>query len=453
MSSEIINLDPHAVVREHNGAIFVARKVEDAQKFKIAALIRAGAFHDTIPGIAHFFEHMPFEQSQHFSNDGISQFFIEKGGFINAVTGYDSTIYHGETFGENAKDAVYGIAELVRTASFDAKRVVNEAKTIMTEWARSEMRETSRRFRKFLETILGNQAPHAIIGTPESILSITSDDLEKFHANNYTTDNLIVYMQGNFEQERMLDEAIRQFDLPRGPRNSIGIPTPFCSTTSFTPIPDAIATHTSILLPTRSRQSIGVIQAAEDMCQRILTSPQGKLLTEARLDKRLVYGVDISFTGSLRWTMKLIEFDAFPAKVGEICEIIMRQVSQMATNPDETLFNRIKKNEVPAYEDYLKRNSEKDPRYEVPNILANNTVLPRDSFLESMRALNLEDVSKYAQTFLATGPVSVCYEGNNNPNFPDHNTLMSMRPPARPKPAAIHATNTAQLDKYGISSS
>ncbi|MDR3450422.1 MAG: pitrilysin family protein [Alphaproteobacteria bacterium] len=431
MAIVIENQDTQALVQIHNDAVFVARKAKAASQFKIAALIAAGALHDRIPGTAHFFEHLPFEKTAHFQDGGIHPFFVDRGGYINAYTNYDTTVYHASVLNKNFREGIYGVADLVCHPILEAHRVTREAQTITTEWAMGEMQQGRSRFRQFLRTTLGNHNPHPVVGFPESITSITVADLDSFYRAHYTMGNLIVYMQGDGDQKEMIDTAIEQFSLPPGNRNLLGPQYSFQSATSFVQLSHVVATHMAILFPSFTAGAAAKTNIGSQFSHLMLQAMDGPLMREARQEKRLVYGVTVGSDRNTRYGMDSIEVDAFPEKTPEICEVIMRQTSAMAETPDESLFDKLKKNRVANFTDYIAKNDENTPSDEARNIMLTHVVEARDTLLKNTIAATIDDVAAYMGEYYAQGPVAVLYEGKIDDRFPDHEALIAMRQPVR----------------------
>lgn len=68
---------------------------DNANNASVAMLVKIGYFQDTIPGIAHFLEHMLFNGTKKYPNEKEFMSFIEKyNGCSNAYTTHDHTLYH-----------------------------------------------------------------------------------------------------------------------------------------------------------------------------------------------------------------------------------------------------------------------------------------------------------------------------------------------------------------------
>ena len=390
-----------------------------------------------IPGIAHFFEHLPFNITANFKDGEIFKFFQDRGGYLNAFTAYDATIYHGEVQKDHFKDGIRGIAELVCNPVFEEKRIADEAKTIVTEWAMRQGMQGIQRYARNRRASLGTNDPNEVIGTPDSIQSIKQENVVDFYQRHYTSDNLIVYMQGNMDPTQLLEEGIKHFSLPRGIRTELPSIYAFQPSTLPVGIPDAAATHATLLFPGLPFGAPPTIDQTAKICGQMICSIEGDLLKEARFDKRLVYGMGNNGDHTLSWGFEGIEFDAFPDKVPEVCEIVMRHLGRLASDPDQSLFESIRRNKKIGIGEFLRNNREQDPKEEVKRIRASSIIHPMDAYLNALTSITPQDVAAYAARQLVEGPISVVYEGKVGSDFPDNEALAVMRtsstPPARTK--------------------
>jgi hypothetical protein len=159
----------------------------------------------------------------------------------------------------------------------------------------------------------------------------------------------------------------------------------------------------------------------------MICSIEGGILKEARFSKRMIYGTNFVGDQTLSWGFNGIEFDAFPDKVTAVCEVIMRHLSLLASNPDQLLFESTRRNRMIGIGEFLRKTNETTPKNEVRAIWASGIIYPNDAHLNSLPNLRAEDIAAYARTHLATGPLSVVYEGKINPNFPSHEDIANMK--------------------------
>lgn len=153
-------------------------------------------------GVAHFLEHKMFEQE-----DGIDPFtfYSERGANANANTTYDKTTYlfSGTTFIE---DNINYLLDYVQAPYFTDENVEKEKGIIVSECEMYKDKSYTRCYEKVLENLfIKDPIRIPIIGTVESINSITKDDLYKCYNTFYHPSNMIMVVTGNVEPEKIID--------------------------------------------------------------------------------------------------------------------------------------------------------------------------------------------------------------------------------------------------------
>jgi predicted Zn-dependent peptidase len=91
-----------------------------------------------IKGISHFLEHMLFKHTKHYSGKEILESFTKIGGYYNASTDKDETIFYVRTLAENYELATNLIYDIVRKPVFEAKDLIQERKVTLEEMASSK---------------------------------------------------------------------------------------------------------------------------------------------------------------------------------------------------------------------------------------------------------------------------------------------------------------------------
>lgn len=152
-------------------------------------------------GVAHFLEHKMFEQE-----DGIDPFtfYSERGASANANTTYDKTTYlfSGKSFLE---DNINYLLDYVQKPYFTDENVEKEKGIIVSECEMYRDKSYTRCYEKILEnSFIEDPINVPIIGTIESINSITKEDLYKCYNTFYHPANMFMVITGNVEPEKMV---------------------------------------------------------------------------------------------------------------------------------------------------------------------------------------------------------------------------------------------------------
>lgn len=91
-----------------------------------------------INGVSHFLEHMLFKHTENYSGKEILESFTKLGGYYNASTDKDETIFYVRTLAENFELATNLVYDIVRKPVFKANELVQERKVTLEEMASSK---------------------------------------------------------------------------------------------------------------------------------------------------------------------------------------------------------------------------------------------------------------------------------------------------------------------------
>ncbi|WP_291633790.1 pitrilysin family protein [Clostridium sp.] len=144
-------------------------------------------------GIAHVVEHMLFKGTTSRSEYQINKLCDETFGFCNAMTNYPYVVYYGTTLDEDFEKGFEVYADILLEPSFPVHGFREEIEVISAEL--KEWKDDSYQFCE--DTMLYNgfknrRIKDLIIGTQESIRSITIKQIVKFYLEHYTSDNCVV---------------------------------------------------------------------------------------------------------------------------------------------------------------------------------------------------------------------------------------------------------------------
>src|SRR5580692_10289025 len=105
-----------------NGLTVIVREQQAVPLTSITTYVKAGYFDedDRISGISHVIEHMFFKGTSKRPVGEIARETQALGGYLNAYTYYDRTVYHTEVPSENMKKALEIQADALWNSTYDA---------------------------------------------------------------------------------------------------------------------------------------------------------------------------------------------------------------------------------------------------------------------------------------------------------------------------------------------
>ena len=154
-------------------------------------------------GIAHFLEHKMFD-------DPLTNMFDEftkNGASVNAYTHFTHTVYYFNTT-DNFKKNLELLFKLVSTPHFTDENVEKEKGIILSEidmYADNPYWQVYRGLHQAL--FVDSPFKQDILGTKESVQSITKEQLYNCYNHFYTTDNMSLVCVGDFKEDEIQDWA------------------------------------------------------------------------------------------------------------------------------------------------------------------------------------------------------------------------------------------------------
>ncbi|HPF83288.1 MAG TPA: pitrilysin family protein, partial [Bacilli bacterium] len=153
-------------------------------------------------GIAHFLEHKMFEQED---ESDVFKFFGDHGSNANANTSYYKTTYlfsGPNAFYENLEFLI----SYVEKPYFTDKNVEKEKGIIIEELEMYEDRPYSKLFSTCLyNTLVEHPIKYPVIGTVDSVNSITKEDLYACYNTFYHPSNMFIVVTGNVDPIKTID--------------------------------------------------------------------------------------------------------------------------------------------------------------------------------------------------------------------------------------------------------
>ena len=179
-------------------------------------------------GLAHFVEHMLFKGTERFPKGQIDRLAFLAAGQANAATAEDFTHYWFAFPADRWELALPVEADRMAGADFDSEEVEAERGVILEERARELDSPSGRLDEAHLAfSYLVHPYRNPILGWPEDLRRIASDDLRAFHRTHYRPDGAVLVLVGDLDPSRALDRVEAHFGkLPRGQGSRPAPPPP-----------------------------------------------------------------------------------------------------------------------------------------------------------------------------------------------------------------------------------
>ena len=197
-----------------NGLTVLVREQQAMPLVSISTYVKAGYFDedDRISGISHVIEHMFFKGTEKRHVGEIARETHGLGGYLNASTYYDRTVYHTEVPAENFKKALEIQADALWNSTYDATELKREIEVVLQENNRKLDNPGAVASEKLYGTAFEQHRMRRWrIGTPEGLRALTRDDVVAYVKKYYRPSNIILSVAGQVDIEETIAEVVKLY--------------------------------------------------------------------------------------------------------------------------------------------------------------------------------------------------------------------------------------------------
>src|SRR5436309_11116682 len=197
-----------------NGLRLLTERMTQVRSIRIGVWLPRGSRHETAErgGIAHFVEHMLFKGTATRSAEDIAQAIDSIGGQLDAFTAKEYASYYIKVLDEHLPLAMDILSDIVRNPAFTPDDVQREKKVVVEEIKMVEDTPDDLVHELFTQGFWENHPlGRPILGTKETVESLTAELLREYFQQAYTARNLIVSAVGNLEHERVRELVDEKF--------------------------------------------------------------------------------------------------------------------------------------------------------------------------------------------------------------------------------------------------
>jgi len=187
-----------------NGLTIATDTMDNIESVAVSVLIKSGSRSEVKEnnGISHFLEHMAFKGTKTRTAKSIAEEFDNIGGYFNAYTSREKTVYYTKILKEDVHIAVDILADILQNSTYSEEEMEKERGVIIQEIAQTEDTPDDLIFDHFQETAYPDQPfGRSILGTVDFIKGVTRNQVIDFVDSQYHYNNLIVAGAGNLNPE------------------------------------------------------------------------------------------------------------------------------------------------------------------------------------------------------------------------------------------------------------
>lgn len=193
------------------------KKLKDTKAITVLVLIKTGSRYesDLNRGVAHFLEHLLFKGTKKRPNSlAITKELDSVGAEFNAFTSKDKTGFYIKVPKEHFEKALDILSDMLFNSKFDSREIEKERGVVLEEFNMYYDNPMM-----FIDSLLecgvfhGHNLGKLILGDQNVIKSIKRSQILKFYKKYYISDNLVIGVSGNFNENALLPLVKKYFKI------------------------------------------------------------------------------------------------------------------------------------------------------------------------------------------------------------------------------------------------
>jgi zinc protease len=188
-----------------NGLTIITREDHSAPVVSAQAWCRAGSIDEGRwlgAGLSHVLEHMLFKGTTTRGAGRIDQEIQAAGGYLNAYTSFDRTVYWINVPSTGTEVALDVLCDILQHATLPAEELAKEMDVIRREMDMCQDDPARRASRRLFETAY-TRSPyrHTVIGYPDVFNRLAREDIVAYYREKYAPNNLVLIVVGDVQTD------------------------------------------------------------------------------------------------------------------------------------------------------------------------------------------------------------------------------------------------------------
>jgi len=188
-----------------NGLTIIVREDHNAPVVSVQAWAMAGSIHEGAwlgAGLSHVLEHMLFKGTTTRPGSRIDQEVQEAGGYMNAYTSFDRTVYHIDVPNSGAVKAIDILCDIMQHATLPPDELAKEMDVIRREMDMCHDDPGRRASRRLFE-VAYTKSPYrfTVIGYPDIFNEVKPDDIRSYYTQKYAPNNVFFVVAGDVKND------------------------------------------------------------------------------------------------------------------------------------------------------------------------------------------------------------------------------------------------------------
>jgi zinc protease len=193
-----------------NGLTIIIREDHSAPVVSAQAWAMTGSIHEGRwlgAGLSHVLEHMLFKGTTTRPGSRIDQEVQEAGGYMNAYTSFDRTVYHIDVPNTGAQTAVDILCDIMQNAALPPDELAKELDVIRREMDMGQDDPGRRSGRRLFETAY-TKSPYrnTVIGYLDIFNELKPEDIRGYYTERYAPNNVFYVVTGDIKHDDVVSQ-------------------------------------------------------------------------------------------------------------------------------------------------------------------------------------------------------------------------------------------------------
>ncbi len=210
-----------------DGTVVLSERMDTVRSAAAGLWVRRGTAQEdrTRRGIAHLLEHMVFKGTERRTAHQIAADIERTGGSLDAYTTHEHTTFQVRVPADHLEHGLDVLADLTFHPTLRASDLELERSVVLEEISRVEDTPDDLVFELHSEFLYdGHPYGAPILGTRDSVASLTVDDLRHLHRETYQPANLVVSAAGLVDHDELVRKVQDLWPADGSPAGDEGVP-------------------------------------------------------------------------------------------------------------------------------------------------------------------------------------------------------------------------------------
>lgn len=275
-----------------------------------------------IKGIAHFIEHLLFTGTKTRSHENISREIEKKGGLLNAFTNHETTSFWFKLPSEHIFSGLDILTDMLNNPSFNEKKFEKEKKVVLEEIKMYHDMPHRHVYELLEKNMFDSPLGEGIIGSKETVSSLTRDFVVRYFKQNYSPENYIVTIVGQTDFEKVAEYLEKKFNPKNKSPKIIPIKTKNAETTETREGIDQAHFVLAFHAPPLDSHENNILEVLDAYIANGMSS---RLFLEIREKRGLAYTVNSSLSGEKNYSIYTIYVGTTHHALPQVKELIIKE--------------------------------------------------------------------------------------------------------------------------------